>query len=283
MFTVNFKNMKRQFLIFYFLIIAFSLNAQKDWKLSVQMWTFHKSSFLEALDKAKQLGFQYIEAYPGQRVGEGYDGPFSYNLSQAERKKLKKLLKEKGIKILAYGVVDKGYYKRDDLEKYFIFCRDMQIPVMTAEPEWEDLDWFNQLSEKYKVKVGIHCHPKPTSHYWHPDSILTAMDGRENIGAWPDVAHWTRSGVNSVEGLKKMEGRLWGMHFKDVVKFDDVKTNDTLFGRGAANMPGVLKELKRQNFKGVISLEYEANEDNNMEDMRKNIEYYKSEMRKLRE
>ena len=256
--------------------------SQKDWKLSVQMWTFHKVSFLEAIDKAQQLGFKYIEAYPGQKVGEGFHGPFSYNLSQAERKKLRKLLKEKGIKILAYGVVDNGYYTKADLEKYFIFCRDMQIPTMTAEPEWEDLDWFNQLSEKYKVKVALHCHPKPTSHYWHPDSILKAMRGRINIGAWPDVAHWTRNGVNSVEGLKKMEGMLLGMHFKDVVRFDDVKTNDTLFGKGAANLPGVLKELKRQNFKGVISLEYEANEDNNMGDMRKNIEFYLSEIKKLK-
>ncbi len=89
--------MKKQFLNFCFLVIAFSLKAQQDWKLSVQMWTFHKSNFLEALDKAKQLGFQYIEAYPGQKVGEGLNGPFSYNLSQAERKKLRKLLKEKGI------------------------------------------------------------------------------------------------------------------------------------------------------------------------------------------
>jgi sugar phosphate isomerase/epimerase len=273
--------MRKQFLIIYFLSIAFSLKAQQEWKLCVQMWTFHKSSFLEALDKIKQLDFQYIEAYPGQKVGEGFNGPFSYNLSQTERKKLRRLLKEKGIKILAYGVVDKGYYTKNDLEKYFAFCRDMQIPLMTAEPEWEDLDWFNELSEKYKVKVGIHCHPKPSSHYWHPDSILKAMQNRKNIVAWPDVAHWARNGVNTVEGLEKMEGKLWGMHFKDIVRFDDVKANDTLFGKGVANLPAVLKELKRQNFKGVISLEYEANEDNNMDDMWKNIEFYKSEMRKL--
>lgn len=274
--------MRKLFFIICFSTIAFSINAQQDWKLSVQMWTFHKSSFLEALDKVKQLGLQYIEAYPGQKVGEGYNGPFSYNLSQIERKKLRKLLKEKGIKILAYGVVDKGYYTKTDLEKYFIFCQDMQIPTMTAEPEWEDLDWFNQLAEKYKIRVALHCHPKPTSHYWHPDSMIRAMNGRKNIGAWPDVAHWTRSGVNSVEGLKKVQSRLWGIHFKDVVRFDDVKTMDTLFGKGAANLPGVLKELRRQNFKGVISLEYEANEDNNMDDMRRNIEFYNSEIKKLK-
>lgn len=282
LFTVNFNYMRKQFLVFYFLLLAFSSQAQKDWKLSVQTWTFHKYTFLESLEKVKELGIKYIEVYPGQKVGEGYNGPFSYNLTLEERNRLKQLLKQKGIKVVGLGVVDKDYYNKDNLEKFFIFCRDMQIPVMTAEPEWQDLDWFNQLAGKYKIKVGIHCHPKPASHYWHPDSILKAMKGRINIDAWPDVAHWTRNGVSSVKGLQKMEGRLLGMHFKDVVQFDDVKTKDTLFGKGAANLPGVLKELKRQNFKGVISLEYEANEDNNMEDMRKNIEFYNSEMRKLK-
>lgn len=274
--------MKKLFLSFSIFFFCNNLIAQKDWKLSIQLWTFHKYTFLQAIEKADSLGFKYVEAYPGQKVGEGFNGPFSYNLSKEERNRLKNLLKSKGIKLIAYGVVDNGYYTKNDLEKYFIFCQDMQIPTMTAEPEWEDLDWFNQLAEKYKIKVALHCHPKPTSHYWHPDSVLKAMSGRINIGAWPDVAHWTRSGVNSVEGLQKLQARLWGIHFKDVVRFNDVKTNDTLFGKGAANLSGVLKELKRQNFKGVISIEYEANEDNNMDDMRKNIEFYKNEMRKLK-
>ena len=90
---------------------------------------------------------QYIEAYPGQRVGEGYHGPFSYNLSQAERKKLRKLLKEKGIKILAYGVVDKGYYTKNDLEKYF------------RTLEFRDANYDNPFTEPvtpyYNVKGGL--------------------------------------------------------------------------------------------------------------------------------
>lgn len=273
--------MRKLILLFLMTILVYSINAQSEWKLSIQTWTFHKYSFLESVDKADSLGLRFLEVYPGQQVGGTIPGVFSYTLDKDARDKLKHYLQYRKMKVMALGVVDKEYYNKDNLEKFFEFASYMGIPFLTAEPEWEDLDWFNQLAEKYKVKVGIHCHPKPASHYWHPDSTLKAMQGRINIGAWPDVAHWTRNGVNTVEGLKKMEGRLLGMHFKEVVRFDDVKTNDTLFGKGAANLPGVLKELKRQNFKGVISLEYEANEDNNMDDMRKNIEFYKSELKKL--
>lgn len=274
--------MRKIVLLVSILFCAKISSAQQNWQTALQTWTFHKYSLLESVEKADSLGVKFLEVYPGQKVGPGYNGPFSYNLSSEERSRLKKWLKSKGIKVIGLGVLDKDYYNSGNLEKFFIFCRDMNIPFITAEPEWKDLDEFNRLAGKYKVKVAIHCHPKPTSHYWHPDSTLKAMQGRIHIDAWPDVAHWTRNGVNTVDGLKKMQGKLRGLHFKDVVKFDDVRTNDTLFGKGAADLVGVLKELKRQNFKGVVSLEYEANEDNNMEDMRKNIEFYNSEMRKLK-
>ncbi len=273
--------MKKGLLSFFIILCCNPLFAQKEWQLAIQTWTFHKYTFLESVDKVKQLGIHYLEVYPGQKVGEGYSGPFSYNLSQVERRRLKKMLKENGIKVIGLGVIDKEYYNKDNLEKFFIFCRDMQIPFITAEPEWEDLDEFNRLATKYKLKVALHCHPKPSSHYWHPDSTVAAMKGRKNIGAWPDIGHWARNGVNIQEAMKKLEGKIWGLHFKDVAAFDDLKTGDVLFGNGVCNLQAVLKELRRQKFKGIVSMEYEANENNNMEDMRKNKLFYESEIRKL--
>jgi L-ribulose-5-phosphate 3-epimerase len=273
--------MKKLLLMLSAISLAFLLNAQTEWKLAIQTWTFHKYSFLEAVEKTKQLGIQYIEAYPGQKVGKGYNGPFSFNLTKKEKTKLKKFLKEKGIRIIAWGVVDKDYYQnRSNIENFFRFCRDMDIPVITAEPAWQDIDEFERLSEKYNVKVAIHCHPKP-SHYWNPDSMSLAIAARKNFGAWPDIGHWSRTGVRSVETLKKFEGRLWGLHFKDVKEFDKNNSEDALFGKGVSDLTNILKELKRQNFKGWLVLEYEANPDNNMEDMRKNMLFYKKEMEKL--
>lgn len=276
------SNMKKLFLVIFVFVGQISF-AQKNWKLSIQTWTFHKYTLLESVQNAKELGVRYLEVYPGQRVGEGYNGPFSYNLTTEERKRLAGYLLHQNIKVVGLGVVDKDYYTRDNLEQFFIFCRDMQITYMTAEPEWADLDLFDQFAEKYKVKVALHCHPKPHSHYWHPDSTLKAMRGRKYIGAWPDIGHWARNGVNVPEALKKMEGKLWGMHFKDVKEFDNVSTADTLFGKGVNDLPAVMKELKRQHFKGVISMEYEANENNNMDDMRKNVEFCKNEISKLKQ
>ncbi len=273
--------MQKQFFIACFFFIALSASAQKDWQIAIQTWTFHKYSFLESVDKADSLGVRDLEVYPGQKVGGTIPGVFSFSLDKDARDKLKQYLHYKKIRVVALGVIDKYYYNKDNLEKFFEFAKYMNIPFITAEPEWEDLDQFNRLAAKYKVKVALHCHPKPSSHYWHPDSTLKAMSGKKNIGAWPDIGHWARNGIDIQEALKKVKTKLWGMHLKDIESFDNVKAKDVLFGKGVCDLPSVMKLMKQMNFKGVLSLEYEANEYNNMDDMRYNKSFIDTVIRQL--
>lgn len=255
-------------------------SAQTGVKLSVQTWTFHQYSLLETIHKADSLGIPYLEVYPGQRVGGDIPGTFSYTLSPTDRERIREMLRVKSIKVIALGVIDKYYYDEKNLEQFFAFAADMGIPFLTAEPEWKDLDLFNTLAAKYQLKVALHCHPRPTSHYWHPDSTYRAMQGRDRIGAWPDIGHWARNGVRITEGLQQLRGKIWGLHFKDVDQFGNTKASDVLFGKGIAGLPEVMKELQTQVFSGVLSMEYEANEFNNMEDMRKNKRYTEKLIRK---
>ena len=277
--------MKKYFIGVLFLLLhnyVFSQYGNKNnWKLSIQTWTFHKYSFLQSVEKADSLGVKFLEVYPGQKVGGDIQGAFSYSLDKDSRDKLKQFLEYRGIKVVALGVIDKDYYNKDNLEKFFEFAKYMGISFITAEPEWNDLDEFNRLAGKYKVKVALHCHPKPSSHYWHPDSTVAAMNGRQHIGAWPDIGHWARNGVNIPDAMKKVEGRIWGLHLKDIKEFNNTAAEDTLLGQGVCDIPAVMKELKRQKFKGVVSIEYEVNPLRNMSEMQQNVLYYLGQLGKL--
>ena len=78
---------------------------QQGWKLSMQSYTFHLFSVVESLDKTKELGLQYIEIYPGQKMGEGFgDAVFGYALTSEQRQQLKELAKSKEVKIISSGV-----------------------------------------------------------------------------------------------------------------------------------------------------------------------------------
>ena len=103
--------------------------------------------------------------------------------------------------------------------------------------------------------MAIHNHPQP-NHYWNPDTEVRVLQGRsKRIGSCADVGHWQRSGVQPIEALKKLEGRIIESHFKDLNEFGN--GHDVAWGTGKGNVKGMLAELKRQGYKGYLSIEYE--------------------------
>lgn len=254
------------------------LNAQQefspenlDWKLGAQAYTFKNFTFSEALDKIKTIGLQYVEAYPGQKIGGNIEGTMHYEMDSVTREKVKEMLENKGIKLIAYGVVSGK--DEEDWKKLLSFARDMGIKVITSEPDPKDLDMINQLAGKYEVKIALHNHPKPST-YWHPDTVLESLQGRENIKACADVGHWVRSGLNPVENLLKLEGHIASLHFKDLNE-KTRNAHDVPWGTGISDVEAMLEELKRQNFEGIFSVEYEHNWDNSVPEIIKSVEYFK--------
>ena len=194
-------------------------NAEKlGWRLGMQAWTFHESTFYDAVDQTASLGLHYIEAFPGQKVSK--DQPtwtFGDGLSADARTAVKKKLADSGVKLVNFGVCglpkDEGQSR-----KMFDFAKDMGIETFISEPAEDAFDTLDKLCEEYGINVAIHDHPKP-SHYWNPETVLKVCQGRsKRIGACADTGHWARSGLNPIECLKKLQGRIISFHFKDLNK-----------------------------------------------------------------
>ena len=125
--------------------------------------------------------------------------------------------------------------------------------------EYKHLKYIDQLSIEYKIGVAIHNHPKPSA-YRNPDLFLNAVKGlNHRIGACVDVGHWKRMGIEPIEGVKKYEGRLKSFHFKDIKEkvASEAEQYDVIWGAVICIVDGILKGLKRQNFKGVFAMEDE--------------------------
>ena len=250
--------------------------------LGVQAYTFHKFNFKEAIDKVNELGLKYIEAYYGQPLGETIgEGKFDYKMDKVTRDKILDYAKSKNVKIYASGVVVLNDKK--EWAQLFNFAKSMDIKVITCEPPYEQLGFVDSLANLYNIDVAIHNHPKPSS-YWNPDLFLENTKGLSNhIGACVDIGHLKRMGIDPVVALKKYEGRLKSIHIKDIVKKEegDTEQRDIIWGQGVIDMPGVLKELKRQNFKGLLSIEYEWNWENSVPDIKKCINYYDEQISEI--
>lgn len=249
-----------------------------DWKIGVQMWTFRMFSFAGALDKVDSAGVKYIEAFWGQPLGADMKDSFGINMSNDSKSKLKQLLQSKGISIVAMGVISPG--TAEDWKKAFDLAKEFGLSYITAEPKREFWDLSDSLAGAYGIKIAIHDHPRPND-YWTPDSVLSAMQGHPNIGDCADVGHWARNGLDPVECLKKLEGHVFGVHLKDITKFNETQAADTVVGKGVIDFPAIFKELKRQNFKGMFSIEHESNWYHSLPDVIATVQYYHDQVGKL--
>ncbi len=237
------------------------------WRLGCQAWSFNKFTFFEAIDKTAGLGLHYIEAFPGQRVSGETTAGFGEGLSDEQRQTIKRKLADSGVKLVNFGVA--GINGR----KTFDFAKDMGIETIVSEPGEGEFEKLDKLCDEYGINVAIHDHPKP-SHYWNPDTVLKVTRGlSKRIGACCDTGHWPRSGLNAVECLKKLEGRIISFHFKDVNKTGG-EAHDVPWGTGINNVKGMLTEVHRQGVKAVFSIEYEYNWDNSLPEIALCVAYF---------
>ena len=194
-----------------------------------------------------------------------------------------------GIKLVNIGVVQ---LPADEAQsrKVFEFAKKAGIDTLVAEPEPDALDTVEKLCKEYNIKVAIHDHPRP-SHYWNPETVLAAVKGRTPLmGACADVGHWVRSGLDPVECLKKLDGRIICLHFKDLVPDEPVsgaakpavppkadaakKMHDVPWGTGQSHAKAMMAELKRQHFHGAFCVEYEYHWSNSVPEIAECVKFF---------
>lgn len=244
--------------------------AKWGWKIGVQSYSFKEFDFYTALNKYDSVGTRFIECYPGMRIGGGLQGLMDMHMSPQDKKEVASWLKKRKMRIVNYGVVD---MKTDsDWKKLFKFAKEFTIETLIVEPDPKFIPLLSSLADQYKINVAIHNHAEP-SYYWNPQKVLDVLKGySKRLGACADIGHWARSGLNPLECLRELDGRVLATHMKDL----DEKGNNVVFGEGVCNVPALIAEFKKQHFKGMITVEYEYDWFNNVPDISKCIAYLRA-------
>jgi sugar phosphate isomerase/epimerase len=235
--------------------------------IGCQAWTFKEFSVMEAIDKTAQAGGKVIEFFPGQKFSpEQPDLKWDHNASDEMIAQVKARLEKDGVRAVNYGVV--GIPNNEDqARKIFEFAKKMGLYGITTESV-ESIDVIEKLVKEYDIRVGFHDHPRrpndPSYKMWDPNYVLSVVKDRDpRIGSCADVGHWVRSGLVPVDCLKILNGRIISAHLKDLNE-KSPDAHDVPFGTGVSDIPGILEELKRQNFAGNASIEYEYDWKNNL-------------------
>ena len=224
---------------------------QLGWHLACNAYTFNKLTLYETIDKVAGLGLRYTVGINWQKLDPQRPGTiFSEQISTADRQETKKRLCDAGIKMPAcYCRIP---VELDACRRLFDFCREMGIEMIDGEPKFETYDMLEKLCDEYQINLAVHNHAKP-SPYWEPETLLKIFQGRSRrIGACCDTGHWIKSGLPTAETLAKYQGRLLTLDLKDLGE----EGFTVPYGTGKGDLRGILKELYRQRFRGVIGIEY---------------------------
>ncbi|MSR45694.1 MAG: sugar phosphate isomerase/epimerase [Planctomycetes bacterium] len=254
------------------------------WRLSTQAWTFRDRTAFEVIDVAARLGLDWIEFFPGQSLRpDARDVKLGPDMPATELAAFRAKLKEAGVRAGGFGVVG---FNNDEASgrRLFAFAKALEIENLATEPEPDALDLLEKLADEYDLKIAFHNHPNP-SRYWKPEVVLEAVKGRSlRLGSCSDTGHWTRSGLKPVDCLKQLEGRVLELHFKDLEAFGKNEARDIPWGTGKSDAVGILRELKRQGFRGLIHVEYEDGEGAVLEaNVAKCIAFFDATARQLQE
>ncbi len=226
--------------------------AKLGWRLGCCAYSFNRFTFYETIGKVAALGLKEIVGFNWQKLSLDKPGAtFNEKMSVADRQETRKRLGDAGVKLAACYC--SGLSKEDECRRLFDFARDMGIETIDGEPPLAAFDMLEKLCEEYHLNLAVHNHAKP-SPYWSPETLLKIFQGRsKRIGACCDTGHWGRSGLQSVQTLAKLQGRIITFDLKDV----DDKGQCVPFGTGKSDIRGILKELRRQKFRGLFGIEYD--------------------------
>ena len=243
------------------------------WQTGIALYSFNRFPFPETLDMSKKADAKFVEGFFFHQLGDAFDNRGVSELTDEELDKMLEMLAERELEMPSMYA---GGTAADEWIRMYEIGDRLGLEFLVGEPEPEHWDLLDSLGTVTGIKMAIHEHAQGLSRFWHPDSVLVALEGRKSFKACGDLGHWVRSGLDPVECLQKLEGHLISIHAKDLDEFGNIDANDVKLSAGVIDYQAVIQELNRQGFDGPIYVECEHDWENNFEDVKYALDYLKA-------
>lgn len=240
--------------------------------VGVQSYSLRKYNVVDAIRHIQGMGIHFVEFY------SKHLSPAATSEQLAENRQL---LQRAKVSISAHGV--NGFSKNHAANRQvFEFAKRAGIRNITANPQPDSFDSLDKLVAEFNIRIAIHNHG-PGTLYDTIASVKKAVKGRHKlIGACVDTGHFIRSKEDPVKAVHELGERVYGIHMKDEAK-QEKKSHNVVIGSGHLDVLGLFKGLKKIGFPadGSLSLEYEANPANPIDDMKQCLTVAREAIAKL--
>jgi inosose dehydratase len=195
--------------------------------------------------------------------------------------KVRHELSKVNIKATAHGV---NRFSADHAEnrKLFQFSKRAGYRNLTASPSPVSFDSLGKLVDEFDIRIAIHNHG-PGSEYDKLEDVTKPLQGKHRlIGACIDTGHFLRSRVDPIRVVYELGSRCFAMHIKDVAG-DEPEAPDVILGTGRLDLTSLFRALRDVQFPddGTLSVEYESNPQDPMEDIKQSLANSKAAIAKI--
>jgi sugar phosphate isomerase/epimerase len=181
-----------------------------------------------------------------------------------------------GITVYTLGVI---YMKtQDSVDQAFDYAKMAGVSMIVGAPNYELLSYTEKKVKSYSIRLAIHNHGPDSTLFPNATDIWDHIkDLDPGIGICLDIGHTTRDGQDPVADITRYSSRIYDLHIKDVDK--PAKEGGTIeIGRGIIDIPGVISALRKINYSGKCSLEFEKDMKDPLAGMAESIGYWKGVM-----
>jgi sugar phosphate isomerase/epimerase len=242
--------------------------------VGVQSYTFRAFDIDRMIAAMSSIGLTGVELW------NGHLDPTK--ATEADFKAVRAKLDAAGIKVSAYCANFPTDATDDHLERAFRGAGLLGTDVMTSSLEKPILDRVDERCRRYKVRLGLHNHYLGDSwfkgdkaiNFEGPADFLEALKGRsEYLAINLDVGHFWAAGHDPVAFFRDHHRRIVSLHIKD--RDRDAARTYRPFGEGGTPIAEVLRLARQVKFPHAANIEYEMEEKDPTEGVRRSFGYIK--------
>ena len=233
---------------------SFPAMASGRLNIGVGTFSYHTLSIDDMIVQLTRLRIKEIEMSRGEFM---LMKPPTPEMCQSARDKFDRA----GIRCVSYYTATiKGDH---DIEYAVRYAKILGARNVSGDATGPILHRIDRKFTEEGLTFGIHNHWfKQKFAYESVDDVLGALSGlSKTVGSTLDVGQMAACGHDPLEAVRRLASRLLLVHLKDVESAG--AEHNVLFGKGIVDTPGVMKELKRIDFRGLIAIEYEKDGNSN--------------------
>ncbi|MGB9688581.1 sugar phosphate isomerase/epimerase [Thermogutta sp.] len=233
-----------------------------SFRLALASYTLRKFPLPQALEMTKRVGLKHI-------CLKSFHLPLDASPEQINE--AKKLLADAGIDLYAGGVITMT--NEQEVVQAFDYAKRAGMRLIVASPRPPLLPLVERKVQETSIAVAIHNHGPGDKFFPTPESVYEHVKGLDpRVGLCMDVGHTARIGADPVADARRFANRLLDVHIKDIdVASPTGKCVEC--GRGVLDLPGFLRTLIDTGYGGMVSFEFEKDENDPLPGLAESVGY----------